>query len=260
MSIFETTKAFFGVTRMFRAALAIHLILLIAPAALAQETEPMGDTDSTNNQDGSLNTNTVGSTVSSNNNSKDESVSNTYNGAGSSSSMPVGSAIAPSYMSNGMETCLQGTGQALQTGLIGYTSGSYQNDPNCERRRDSAMLSALSMKVAAIARLCQGSPETFKAMLMSGTPCPMISTAGQLVVGKRAFLLMKTQPSLYIPEYGEVRMRKTATWSKKTPTPIYNKTQQFYNQILAIGMTDENESEDTDTVQSVSSKFRSSKR
>mgnify|MGYP003649359277 FL=1 len=77
---------------------------------MAQE-EPMGDTDSNNTQDGSLNTNTVGSTVSSHNNSKDESVSNTYNGAGSSSDMPVGSAIAPSYMSNGMETCLQGSGR-----------------------------------------------------------------------------------------------------------------------------------------------------
>ena len=78
----------------------VFFLSLSCLTASAQE-EPMGDTDSTNNQDGSLNTNTVGSTVSSNNNSKDESVSNTYNGAGSSSSMPVGSAIAPSYMSNG---------------------------------------------------------------------------------------------------------------------------------------------------------------
>ena len=84
-------------------------IFFLSRSLIAQE-EPMGDTDSQNTQDGSLNTNTVGSVVSSNNNSKDESVSNTYNGAGSSSSMPVGSAIAPSYMSNGMETCLQGVG------------------------------------------------------------------------------------------------------------------------------------------------------
>tara|TARA_R110000737_G_scaffold18800_1_gene36856 strand:+ start:331 stop:624 length:294 start_codon:yes stop_codon:yes gene_type:complete len=70
-------------------------IFFLSRSLIAQE-EPMGDTDSQNTQDGSLNTNTVGSVVSSNNNSKDESVSNTYNGAGSSSSMPVGSAIAPS--------------------------------------------------------------------------------------------------------------------------------------------------------------------
>lgn len=241
--------------------LKCFLLLTFCSFCISQETQPSGSGDN-NNQDGSLNTYTgSGATVSSNNNSSDESISNTYNGAGSSSSMPVGSAIAPSYMSNGLETCLQGTGQALQTGLIGYTSGSYQNDPNCERRRDSAMLSAVGMKVAAISRLCQGSPETFKAMMMSGTPCPMIASNGQLVVGKRAFLLMKTQPSLYIPEYGEVKLRRTATWSKKEPRPIYNKTQQFYNQILAIGMTNEDTNPDkTDSVQSVSSKFRRSKR
>ena len=147
----------------------IALVFLLSASCLtafAQE-EPMGDTDSDNVQDGSLNTNTVGSVVSSNNNSKDDSVSNTFNGAGSSSSMPVGSAIAPSYMSNGMETCLQGSGRSIQTGLIGYTDGSYEADVDCNRRRDAKLLSDLGMKVAAISRLCQGSVETFRAMIFS---------------------------------------------------------------------------------------------
>ena len=236
------------------------LLLTFCSFCISQETQPSGSGDNNNNQDGSLNTFTgSGATVSSNNNSNDDSTTTTYNGAGSSG-MPVGSAIAPSYNSMGAETCLQGTGRALQTGLIGYTSGSYQNDLNCERRRDAAMLSSLSMKVAAISRLCQGSPETFKAMMMSGTPCPMIASNGQLVVGKRAFLLMKTQPSLYIPEYGGVKFRRAATWSKKEPKPLYTKVQQFYNQILAIGMIDENDNPDkVDSVESVSSKFRRTK-
>ena len=144
-------------------------IFFLSRSLIAQE-EPMGDTDSQNTQDGSLNTNTVGSVVSSNNNSKDESVSNTYNGAGSSSSMPVGSAIAPSYMSNGMETCLQGSGRSIQTGLIGYTDGSYEKDVDCNRRRDAKLLNDLGMKVAAISRLCQGSVETFRSMMLSATP------------------------------------------------------------------------------------------
>ena len=114
----------------------VFLLSVSCLTAFAQE-EPMGDTDSNNTQDGSLNTNTVGSTVSSNNNSEDRVVSNTYNGAGSSSDMPVGSAIAPSYMSNGMETCLQGSGRSIQTGLIGYTDGSYEKDVDCNRRRDA---------------------------------------------------------------------------------------------------------------------------
>ena len=53
----------------------IFLFLVISFSVFSQENEePMGDTDSQNTQDGSLNTNTVGSVVSSNNNSKDESI------------------------------------------------------------------------------------------------------------------------------------------------------------------------------------------
>ena len=234
----------------------VFLLSVSCLTAFAQE-EPMGDTDSDNVQDGSLNTNTVGSVVSSNNNSKDDSVSNTYNGAGSSSSMPVGSAIAPSYMSNGMETCLQGSGRSIQTGLIGYTDGSYEKDLDCNRRRDSRLLSDLGMKVAAISRLCQGSVETFRAMMMSATPCPLIAS-GKLIVGKRAFLLMKTQPNLYIPDYGIVKLRRTATWSKKLPKPKYNDTQKWYNQILGIGVTENEESEESGSDKSVSDMFRRS--
>ena len=240
-----------------RLILKCFLLFVVTCFCTAQETEPMGDTDSTNNQDGSLNTNTVGSTVSSNNNSKDESVSNTYNGAGSSSSMPVGSAIAPSYMSNGMETCLQGSGRSIQTGLIGYTDGSYEADVDCNRRRDAKLLSDLGMKVAAISRLCQGSVETFRAMMMSATPCPLIAS-GKLIVGKRAFLLMKTQPNLYIPDYGEVHMSKHALITKRPKFPKYTPTQKWYNQILGIGVTENEENEESGSDKSVSDMFRRS--
>jgi hypothetical protein len=233
----------------------IFIYFFLSGSLIAQE-EPIGDTDSNNTQDGSLNTNTVGSTVSSHNNSKDESVSNTYNGAGSSSDMPVGSAIAPSYMSNGMETCLQGSGRSIQTGLIGYTDGSYQKDVDCNRRRDAKLLNDLGMKVAAISRLCQGSVETFRSMMLSATPCPLIAS-GKLVVGKRAFLLMKTQPNLYIPDYGEVAIKRTATWSKKLPTPKYSDTQKWYNSILGIG-TDDDENEESGSDELVSVMFRRS--
>jgi hypothetical protein len=69
----------------------LRLVLLLLPLlSFAADEAVMDDVDSNNNQEGSLNTNTVGSTVSSNNQSEDRSVSNTYNGAGSSSDMPVG--------------------------------------------------------------------------------------------------------------------------------------------------------------------------
>ena len=188
-----------------------------------------------NQQDGSLNTyNGDGSSVNSNNNTEDKSVSNTYNGAGSSSEMPVGSAISPSYMSNGMDTCLKGMGGSLQTVGVGISSGSYDVDPECNRRRDAKVLSDLNMKVAAVARMCQ-SVDVWKAMFISGTPCPILSN-GKLIVGKRAFLIMKMNPETYIPDYGK-------------------KTKEWYNTILKIGESVDDEEED---ISSISDRFRSS--
>lgn len=196
--------------------------------------------DNTNTQEGSLNTSNVNSTVSSNNVTEDKSVSNTYNGAGSSSEIPVGSAITPTYMSNGSETCLQGVGGSIQTVAVGISTGSYERDNDCNRRRDSKVLSDLGMKVAAIARMCQDHG-VWRSMFVSGTPCPLMYN-GKLVVGKRAFLLMKTEPQTYIPDYGKLG---------KKPTD----TQEWYNKILGIGETINEE--DTEGVISISGKFRS---
>ena len=189
-----------------------------------------------NAQEGSLNTyHGSNSTTNSNNTTTDTSTSNTYNGAGSSSEIPVGSAITPSYMSNGMDTCLKGTGGSLQTVGIGFSSGSYEVDPNCDRRRDAKLLSDLGMKVAAVARLCE-SVEVWRSMFLSGTPCPILSN-GKLVVGKRAILTMKRQPEIYIPDYNK-------------------DTKEWYNTLLNIGGEDTDEEDDTI---SVSAKFRSTK-
>jgi len=189
-----------------------------------------------NAQEGSLNTyHGENSSSNSNNNTQDDSVSNTYNGAGSSSEIPVGSAITPSYMSNGMDTCLKGTGGSLQTVGVGFSSGTYDIDPNCDRRRDAKLLSDLGMKVAAVSRMCE-SLEVWKSMLTSGTPCPILQNS-RLVAGKRAYLALKMQPEIYIPDYN----RKTKEW---------------YDTILNIGETvNEEQAED---IISVSAKFRNS--
>ena len=187
-----------------------------------------------NAQEGSLNTyHGSNSTTNSNNTTQDDSVSNTYNGAGSSSEIPVGSAISPSYMSNGQDTCLKGEGGSLQTVGVGISSGAYEVDPNCDRRRDAKLLSDLGMKVAAVSRMCE-SLEVWKAMLMSGTPCPILQNS-RLVAGKRAYLALKMQPKVYIPDYN----RKTKEW---------------YDTILNIGET-VNEEQAEDFI-SVSAKFR----
>jgi hypothetical protein len=188
-----------------------------------------------NAQEGSLNTyHGNNSTTNSNNETTDTSTSNTYNGAGSSSEIPVGSAITPSYMSNGMDTCLKGTGGSLQTVGVGFSSGTYDVDPECNRRRDAKVLADLGMKVSAVARMCQ-STDVWKAMFVSGTPCPLLNN-GKLVVGKRAMLIMKRQPDTYIPDYNK-------------------KTKDWYNTVLNIGGEDTDEE---DTIISISAKFRSS--
>lgn len=231
----------------------LWLLTVVASLAYAEEPSPVMDADSSNNQEGSLNTNTVGSTVSSNNNSMDSSVSNTYNGAGSSSDMPVGSAIAPSYMSNGVETCLQGQGGSLQTGIVGITRGSYKEDDDCNRRRDSKVLSDLGMKVAAIARMCEDT-EIWRSMFVSGTPCPMLA-GGKLIVGKRAFLLMRREPETYIPDYGRVKTLNKWIDGEWTPVRKYTAKQEWYNKLLR---GEENGEEVNSDDKSVSDRFRSS--
>jgi len=202
------------------------LFLLLFSAAVSAD----------NSQEGSLNTfHGDNSTTNSNNTTEDKSISNTYNGAGSSSEMPVGSAITPSYMSNGMDTCLKGTGGSLQTVGVGISSGSYEVDPNCDRRRDAKLLSDLGMKVAAVSRMCD-SLEVWRAMFVSGTPCPILQNS-RLVAGKRAYLAMKMNPEIYIPDYNK-------------------KTKEWYDSILNIGETiNEEHAEDAP---SVSTMFRSS--
>ena len=186
-----------------------------------------------NAQEGSLNTyHGSDSTTNSNNTTTDTSTSNTYNGAGSSSEIPVGSAITPSYMSSGMDTCLKGSGGSLQTVGVGFSSGTYEVDPNCDRRRDAKLLSDLGMKVAAVARMCEAT-EVWRSMFLSGTPCPLLLN-GKLVVGKRAVLAMKRQPEIYIPDYNK-------------------DTKEWYNIILNIG---EEDTDEEDTTTSIIAKFR----
>ena len=123
----------------------------------------------------------------------------------------------------------------MQTVGVGFSSGTYDIDPNCDRRRDAKLLSDLGMKVAAVSRMCE-SLEVWKAMLTSGTPCPILQNS-RLVAGKRAYLALKMQPEIYIPDYN----RKTKGW---------------YDSILNIGETvNEEQAED---IISVSVKFRSS--
>ena len=195
----------------------------------------LAGTANANNQEGSLNNyHGENSVANSNNQTTDESTSNTYNGAGSSSEIPVGSAISPTFMSNGSDTCLKGTAGSVQTVAVGFSSGGYELDVDCTRLKYSRMLSALGLKVAAVSMLCQ-SEEVYKSMLLAGSPCPFINN-GRLVAGKRGLMLIKQNPELHIPDY--------------------KKNRKYYNGILQIGKVSEDVEEDSI---SISDKFRSTK-
>ena len=179
-------------------------------------------------QGGDLNTNTQDS------NNNNQSTTNIGSNAGSRTPMPT--AVAPSLMSSGSDTCLKSRSTGLQLLDIGLAGGYYQQDEECNRRRDAKVFSDLGMMVPAISRMCQSS-QNWKAMFVSGTPCPIL-VRGRMVYGKRATLAMRSQPDLYIPDYEDNR--------------------EYYNDILGIGKKDEEDNESNVSTVSISERFRSS--
>ena len=182
-----------------------------------------------NSQEGDLNTNTQ---VNGDNTSGSYNSNKTYNGAGSSG-MPVSTAISPSLMSNGNESCLQSITGGLQLIGVGVSSGKYTQDNECNRRRDAITLSNMGMKVAAVSLMCQN-PSVWRAMFMSATPCP-ITRGGKLIVGKNALLEIKRNPELHIADYSD--------------------NKELYDNLLGVGTDDTTEVESTI---SVSDRFRTS--
>ena len=168
-------------------------------------------------------------------NSNNGNVTKTFNGAGSRS-MPASTAIAPSLMSNGTQSCLKSLSGGVQLVGIGLSSGMYRQDEECNRRLNAITLSNMGMKVASVSLMCQNA-QVWRAMFMSATPCPIIRS-GRLLVGKNALLAIKQNPELWIPDYEE--------------------ESEFYDQLLAGG-GDENGEQDS-TGGSLSERFRSSLR
>lgn len=177
------------------------LILAWVGLACAEDAPPgstpeMPGTPSDNNQEGDLNTSTQNSTVSSYNSSK------TYNGAGSSG-MPVNSTIAPTLMTNGPETCVQSVTGAMQLVNLGLSAGKYVVNSGCERRRNASVLHSMGLRLGAVSLMCQDKA-VFRALLQASTPCPIV-VRGKIQVGRKAYLMIKSNPSLFIADYDEHR-------------------------------------------------------
>lgn len=202
-------------------------ISLLSPLLYAEDNpyiEPEVPEEGIRNE-GDLNTNQIGS----NNNNRTTNNS----GPNAGSRMPANTAVSPSLMSSGTESCLQSISGGLQLVGIGVSSGKYIQDEECNRRRNSITLSNMGMKIAAVSLMCQNA-DVWRAMLMAATPCPVVKY-GKIIVGKRAMLEIKQRPELLIPDYLEDK--------------------EFYDAILGMGVeTDEAEV----PTSSLSERFRSS--
>ena len=89
----------------------------------------------------------------SNQNSNNGNVTKTYNDAGSNS-MPVSTAVAPSLMVTGNDSCLKSVSNGIQLVGVGVSSGKYVQDDLCNLRKFAITLSQLGLKVSAISLLC----------------------------------------------------------------------------------------------------------
>jgi hypothetical protein len=85
---------------------------------------------------------------------------------------PPPTAIAPAMMSGGNnDLCTTGASSAVQTQVMGISSGTTVRDMNCERLKNAKTLYDMGMKVAAVSTLCQDR-RVWDAMWNAGTPCP----------------------------------------------------------------------------------------
>ena len=91
---------------------------------------------------------------------------------------PPPSAITPGVNGSNSDLCTVGVAGAVQTQILGISSGETVRDPNCERLKLSKTLYDMGMKVAAVSVLCQDR-RVFDAMKMAGKPCPYLGTIGQ---------------------------------------------------------------------------------
>lgn len=91
---------------------------------------------------------------------------------------PPPSAIAPAITSINSDLCTVGVSAAVQTQILGFSSGMTTRDMNCERLKLSKTLYDMGMKVAAVASLCQDE-RVYLAMLDAGTPCPIDGKIGE---------------------------------------------------------------------------------
>jgi hypothetical protein len=90
---------------------------------------------------------------------------------------PPPSAISPTINTSNSDLCTFGVAGAIQTQILGLSTGTQVRDMNCEMLKNSKTLYDMGMKVAAVSVMCQDK-RVFDAMMNAGTPCPFDGLIG----------------------------------------------------------------------------------
>jgi len=157
----------------------IVVALLLTIEARADVTSSGSTTNSQTNNAGSNTAITGGyesSTTYQSGSSSNTDTTNTTNNT-TNQKTAVNTASAPSMSVYGQDSCV--VPLAAGVTVIGFSGsfGSYYTDPECERRKATAVLAKLGMKVAAISLMCQNK-DVWQAMMDAGTPCPIDGLIG----------------------------------------------------------------------------------
>lgn len=171
-----TTK---DIKTFFVVFVAIILIYGIADS-LADVTSSGSTTNTQSNNAGSNTAITGGYESSTTYQSGSSSNTTTNNETNNSTNQKtaVNSSSAPAMSVYGQDSCV--IPLAAGVTVIGFSGsfGSYMVDENCERRKASATMAKLGMKVAAISLMCQDE-NVWQAMMDAGTPCPIEGLIGE---------------------------------------------------------------------------------
>ena len=100
---------------------------------------------------------------------------------------PPPSAIAPSINSANSDLCTVGVSGAVQTQILGFSTGSMQRDMNCEKLKNAKVLYDMGMKVAAVSVMCQDE-RVFEAMMNhSYSKCVELFMIGRFIYNVLSF-------------------------------------------------------------------------
>ena len=134
-------------------------------------------------------------------------------------------ANSPSVVVNNSDVCKTAVAGAVQTQILGISSGITVTDENCERIKLSRSLYSMGMKVAAVSTLC-ADPRVWDAMYMAGTVCPYMGS-----IGDEARQKWEENPDM-IPEGSEV-FKKVEMAQKEQNKPTVSDGQKFAKFIIA---------------------------